>query len=766
MNHDTRSVPCALVLAATLAAGCSPLKSRSTAGDGNPDPQCDATVKAANLPCSGDEDVTTALSLLRLMSLDEKVQQMSGQTYNSSNMFDQEDNARLQIPGLKYMDGPRGVRWYNTDYGTTVFPVGAARGATWDLELERRIGKGMAQEMRDLGRHVLLAPTINQVTHPRWGRAQESYGEDSFLLGEMGASFVVGAEYDPAQADPADPDQPVESSYRVQACAKHIAANNIEDQRTYMNAVLDERTLREVYLPHFKRAVDAGVSCVMASYNRVNGDYSGYNKTLLRDILKTEWKYPGWVVTDWFAAGNTRVSPVAGLDVEMPFSTGTHPDGFNSAYFYGPLLTAAVKSGQVSEALVDEAVLRLLYRKVHYGVIEHATSFSPWLTKADTSTGIALKAAEEGIVLLKNGSTRSLADDALPLKKSAISKMAVVGKYANSEVLGDKGSSDAKVMDPALVVTPYEGVRDALAGKSVVKYDTVAGNEADLGSADVIVVVATYAPADLARSSSGEEGEWKDRASMSLPQRDLDNVNKAIALKASHPNLKIVVVVKSGGAVVVKPWIDGVDALLMAWYAGMSEGTALAEILFGDVNPSGKLVQSFPVKESDLPAFNNTTQGDVAYDYYHGYRWLDKKGVAAQYPFGFGLSYTTFAYANLAIVNPTLAEGDTLTVKVDVTNTGSVAGSEVVQLYVGHPNTQVQDQWGRPVKELKGFARLADLQPGETRTAALQVKAADLAYWNVSAKDWTVEKVAYDVSVGPSSDASDPNMLKGTFTVQ
>jgi beta-glucosidase len=230
--------------------------------------------------------------------------------------------------------------------------------------------------------------------------------------------------------------------------------------------------------------------------------------------------------------------------------------------------------------------------------------------------------------------------------------------------------------------------------------------------------------------------------------------------------MKVVVVLKSGGTVVVKDWVAGADAVLMAWFAGMKEGTALAELLFGDVTPSGKLVQSVPMQESDLPPFDNVTTGDVVYDYYHGYRWLERKGIAPQYPFGFGLSYTTFEYSNLVVPSAPIAADGTLTVTVDVKNTGTRVGSEVVQLYVGFQGTAVTDTWGRPVKELKAFARLADLAPGAKKTATLTVKAADLAYWDVTAKAMTVEKMQHQLFVGPSSDATDPNLKTGVFTIQ
>jgi beta-glucosidase len=751
------------LIVATSITGCTSAEKSET----GPVQTCDALSTEAHLDCT-TADAQSALNTLSLMSLDEKVQQMSGPAYNPNNMFDQEDNSRLGIPGFKYMDGPRGVRWYNSDYGTTVYPVAAARASTWNIELERKIGKACAREMRALGRHILLAPTINQVTHPRWGRAQETYGEDSHLLGEMGASFITGAQYDPAVPDPTDPDQAIEDTYRVQACVKHFAANNIEDTRIYVNAILDDRTLREVYLPHFKKAVDAKVSCVMTSYNRVNGSYNGYSTALVRDILKGEWGFSGYVISDWFAKGNTLSSPVAGLDVEMPFSSGTFPSQFDSAYFYGSNLITAVSDGRVDVDHVNEAALRLLYAKIHNGVIAHSVGWAPYLTKSDAAQALALESAREGIVLLKNGPTAALSDDVLPLRKSAIQKIALVGSFADKENMGDKGSSDAKVVDSELVITPTEGIEEAFAGTAttVLSKTEVAGNETALASADVLIVVAAYYYADLARSTSGEEGEWKDRVSMALPTRDLTNIANAVALKSINPALKVIVVAKSGGAVAVSDWVGGVDAFLMAWYAGMQEGTALAEILFGTVNPSGKLCQSFPQQESDLPLFDNTTTGDVAYNYYHGYRWLEKQGILPQYPFGYGLSYTTFAYSNLMVTDATIGEKENLTVSVDVQNTGSVTGSEVVQLYVGYDNTAVKTGWGRPVKELKAFTRLANIAPGATQTATLVVKASDLGYWNESAKTMSVEKMAYPLYVGPSSDSNDSNMQKTTFTIE
>ena len=317
------------------------------------------------------------------------------------------------------MDGPRGVRWYNSDNGTTVYPVGTARASTWNVELERLIGKGMAYEMRALGRHVLLAPTINQVMHPRWGRAQESYGEDSFLLGEFGAALVKGIQYDPAVADPADPGQAIENTYRVQACVKHLVANNIEDQRTYVNAVLDDRTLREVYLPHFKKAIDAGTGCVMASYNRVNGAYACYSAPRWS---ATSSRASGSSPASWSPTGSPPAtpctSPVAGLDVEMPFSTGSHPIAFDNAYFYGPLLSDAVtKRRRWTWPWSTRRWSASSTPSSTAGIIKYPVVWAPYLTKSDATQALALQAAEQGTCSSRTARPPPSADDVLPLAR-------------------------------------------------------------------------------------------------------------------------------------------------------------------------------------------------------------------------------------------------------------------------------------------------------------------------------------------------------------
>ncbi len=706
---------------------------------------------------AGEQDIEArAQGILDSMSLQEKVDQLSGGPYIEGDWFagmSQIDNDRLNVPSMIYRDGPRGARKVNDNIrGTTTFPVAASRASTWDLELEEKIGKVMGVETRALGAYTLLAPTINQVMHPRWGRAQETYGEDSFLLGKMGTAFVKGVQT-----------KPEEDTYTVQSCVKHFAANNTENNRATFNALLDERTLREVYLPHFKMTIDEGdAAAFMGAYNMVNGEFNCNNYNLIREILKTEWGFEGYIITDWYAYGSTVDSLTAGLDVEMPFSDGAIPG--DHIYIYGPTLVTAINSNMVSEDLLDEAVLRILKRKIEYGVLDYEPSVNDRNIETDEHISIALEAAQKGTVLLKNDGTLPISD------RNAT--VVTVGEFANAIRLGDKGSSNCA---PSYSIDPTEGL-EALLGKSITTYSQISSfDAAKISAADYVVIVTAYRPADLSGSiagtdSWGEEGEAKDRNSLALADRDLDNINNVKQIIADNSlTTKIIVVIESGGAVVM-PWIDGVSAVLMAWYPGMEGGTAIAQIIYGDVNPSGKICQTFPSQANidagyfvDFP--NQVPSANIPY--YHGYRYLDKENekapVVPLYYFGYGLSYTTYEYTNISVSSAAISESDTITVSVDVENTGSVAGEEIVQLYIGYDNTSVADGIGRPVKELKGFKRIA-LTAGEKKTVELEVKASDLRYYNPTTKEWQVEKMVHQVYAGPSADPT--KLLSATFEIK
>jgi beta-glucosidase len=651
-------------------------------------------------------------TLLGQMTLAQKLDQMHGSGTLGVGGWRTPDDKVLSIPGFGMLDGPRGVSALEAGHATA-FPVASARGASWDPALEEQVGEAIGAEARAKGGSVLLAPVVNILRHPRWGRAQETYGEDTVHLGAMGAGFVRGAQR------------------HVIASAKHFAANSIEDTRLQVDVMIDERTLREVYLPHFRTAVQqAHVGSIMAAYNSVNGQYCAQNVHLLHDILKGDWAFQGFVESDWiFGVHSTASSANAGLDVEMP-----------SANFYGPPLASAVGAGAVSSAVIDDAVRRVLRAKLCARLDSDPPVPDPGVIESPPHLDLARAVEREAIVLLKNDRA------ALPLDRSKVHSVAVLGSLAAAANLGDHGSSDVA---PSFAVTPLEGIQSGASGVAVVDLSA-----ATLSDADRAAVAAADAAVVVVGLTANDEGEKVfmvgDRQSLDLSAAQNDLVAAVAAL-----NPRTIVVLEGSGAVTM-PWVNDVGAILMAWYPGQEGGHAIADVLFGDVNPSGKLPVTFPVREADLPPFDNQSL-EVTYGYLHGYRWVDQQGIAPLFPFGFGLSYTTFRYANLRLDRSTLSPAGRLRATVEVTNTGSVAGDEIAQLYVSYPASRVQ----RAVRDLKAFARV-HLEPGETRTVPFEVPATDLAFWDVGVAAWTVEPTTYVVRVGGSSRDLP---LETTFTV-
>jgi beta-glucosidase len=641
-------------------------------------------------------------ALLSAMTLEEKVLQMHGSgLLPQDGVWPTPDNERLGIPGFRMLDGPRGASRISGN--ATTFPVGMARGATWDPDLEERVGAAIGEEVRAKGASVLLAPVTTVVRHPRWGRAQESYGEDPLHVGRMGVGFIRGAQQ------------------HVIASVKHYAVNSIEDTRFTVNVSVDERTLREIYLPHFRMAVrDGRAGSVMAAYNRVNGQYCAENAHLLRDILKGDWGFRGFVESDWvFGTYSTVPSALAGLDVEMPL-----------ARFYGQRLADAVAAGEVPVAIIDEAVRRILRTKLCFRLDTQPPVRDPSRVESPEHAALALEVAQKAIVLLKNTGA------VLPLDQTALESIAVVGTLADVANLGDSGSSD---VEPSRAVSPLAGIRDR-AGTGAVSH--VPG--ASLSAADRAVIAAAGAVVIVTGLTEQDEGESLvgagDRETLGLAPDQEQLIEEVAAL-----NQVSIVVLEGGSALTVEPWIDDVEAVLMAWYPGQEGGHAIADVLFGDVNPSGRLPLTFARSGDDLPEFLND-RDEVTYGYFHGYRHLDREGVEPRFAFGFGLSYTTYAYANLTVADTTLAPDDTLEVTVDVTNTGSVAGDEIVQLYVGTQGSSVP----RAVRDLETFAKV-HLVSGETKTVPLRVPVEDLAYYDVGSSAWRVEPLTYRVHVGSSS---------------
>jgi beta-glucosidase len=648
--------------------------------------------------------------LLGQMTLAEKVEQMHGVGFRD-HAWRTTDNARLQIPGLGMIDGPRGVSLLAAN--ATAFPVAMARGASWDPALEERVGEAIGAEARARGASVLLAPVLNILRHPRWGRAQETYGEDTFHLGRMGVGFIRGAQR------------------HVIASAKHFAANSIEGTRFQLDVSIDERTLREVYLPHFRMAVEQGhVGSIMAAYNKVNGQHCAENVHLLHDVLKGDWAFQGFVESDWILGTRSTVpSANAGLDIEMP-----------TPVYYGTALADAVAAGKVSEAVIDAAVRRILRAQLCFRLDTDPPVADASQLESPAHLDLALEVARKSIVLLKNDA------GALPLDRARLASLVVVGALAASANLGDIGSSNVR---PSSAVTPLDGIRARAGGVAVTHVPgpaLSASDQAALAAADAAVVVAGLTSAD--------EGEGLiaagDRESLGL---SADQEALIAAVAALNPRT---IVVLEGGSAITMPWVNVVAAIVLAWYPGQQGGSAIADVLFGDTNPSGKLPITFPVGEADLPPFDNQSL-TVTYDYFHGYRWVDRQGITPLFPLGFGLSYTTFEYSNPTLAPSTLPPGGRVRVTVDVTNTGAVPGDEIVQLYVSYRGSRVE----RAVQELKAFARL-HLEPGETRTVPLEVRSADLAFYDVAAGAWEIEPITYVARVGPSSRSLP---LEASFTV-
>lgn len=641
--------------------------------------------------------LSTPEQLAAAMTLEEKVDQMHGASVVPvEDLYLTPDNERLAVPGFRMVDGPRGVRAGKA----TAFPVAAARGASFDPELERRIGEAIGREAKAKGANVLLAPTMNVLRHPAWGRAQETYGEDTVHIGAMALAFVEGAQQ------------------HVLASAKHFACNSIEDTRFDVNVTVDERTLREIYLPHFRRVVVEGhVASVMSAYNKINGAYASENPHLLRDVLKGEWGFDGFVESDWvFGTRSTAPAANAGLDIEMPAGT-----------YFGPWLVDAVRAGDVDEATIDEAVTRILRKKT-----ELADGMTPTPEPAAIETpehlALAREAATKGMVLLKN-------DGTLPITRGAGKTLVVVGALADRANLGDLGSS---AVTPTNAVSPLAGLQSAAGAMAVVH---IAGptltpaDEATIAAADAVVLVVGLTSDDEGEGLATKGG---DRETLSLHAED-EALIQAVAALSDHT----VVVLEAGGAIVVRPFVDQVESLLMAWYPGGEGGHALAAVLFGDAEPGGRLPVSFPRDAADLPPFDHDSF-EVEYGYLHGYRWLDDKGTEPEFPFGFGLSYTTFSLTGAKLDAQTLATGGTVTASVRVTNTGARRGAEVVQLYVRVDGSAVT----RAPRDLRGFARV-ELDPGASQDVTIPVHADDLRYWGD--QGFALEPGSYTLEIGSSS---------------
>jgi len=691
-----------------------------------------------------------AEQLLSQMTLDERIEQLYGEgkyriaklalNFWVLNRFPHmyiAPNERLGIPPFVLSDGPRGARVADVYGGATVFPVAMSRGASWDIGLEARVNDVIAKEIRAIGANMAATPCINLLRHPGWGRAQETYGEDPWLLGQFGVAATQAVQ-----------------KHNVMASPKHYALNSIENSRFVINVELDERTLREVYLPHFKKVVQEGqAATLMSAYNKARGEYLSNNKYLLTNILRDDWGFEGFVHSDWFFAMYDAVPSIkAGLNIEMPVSKIYDKDD----------IKLALKNAEITQDDIDRLILPSLKTRLKYAFAEDTMDYDLSLLASQPHIDLAGEAAEKGMVLLKN-------DNVLPLSRAHGKKIAVIGRLADMENTGDHGSSNAS---SPYVVSPYRGLASyhAELGNTVVLDDASDLEQAreTARHADQVVVVVGYTYEDegeylistenMKESAEagrliGEKGTGGDREDLSLVAADRELID---ALAGTNDNLVVVYV--GGSGIDMSAWDDKVPAILFAWYAGMEGGSALARVLYGEVNPSGKLPFAMPQDSEEYPRFTPYTD-NITYGYYHGYTLFDKKNIEVAYPFGFGMSYTSYRYDNLRVLTPQLSPNGTLSVQVDITNSGEMAGEEVVQLYVGFANSAVD----RPVKLLRDFDKVA-LRPDETKTVALDVAVKDLAWYNPDASEWQIETMSYAVYVGGSSAEED--LLAGAFIVQ
>ena len=639
------------------------------------------------------------------MTLEEKIAELHG-IQDVSHFRYVPPIPRLGIPELRIANGPAGVgpAGAGRQLRATALPAPILLAATWDRGLARRYGVVIGREAADLGNGLLEGPDVNIARVPQGGRTFEAFGEDPYLVGQTAVGVIQGIQ-----------------SQGVIANVKHYAANNQETDRLWINEIVDERALREIYLPAFEASIKQGrAASIMGAYNKVNGHFACENDELLNRILKKEWGFRGFVTSDFGAVHSTVPSAVAGLDLEMP-----------TGQYFASALQQAVESGNVTMPTVDDKLIRRFRTMMRLGVFDHPPQRKAVPTRRDGEE--ARELAEEGMVLLKN------AGDELPLDSSRLHSIALIGGNAAKAKTGGRGSSHVA---PLYTVDPLAGIQQRAGAR--VKVTLVGGRNIKLAAgaaraADVAVVMV-----------GDRETEGSDHP-LALSGNQ-DELVQAVA--AANPHT--IVVVKTGSAVFM-PWVDEVPAIIEAWYPGEEDGNAVAAVLFGDVNPSGKLPLTFPKQLSDLPACTPQqfpgVHGTVRYSegVFVGYRHFDAHEIEPLFPFGFGLSYTTFGYKNLTVFPGSASlengSGRSVAVGFDVADTGTRPGKEVAQVYLGFPSTP---DIAQPPKQLKSFEKVS-LKPGQTVHVHLELDARSFACWDTGRHAWRIVPGTYRVMVGSSS---------------
>ena len=677
------------------------------------------------------------------LKLEEKVAMV-----HAAGLFRNGSVERLGIPSLYMSDGPRGVRnefpnasWVpvgNTDDYVTYLPSISALACTWNRNLAYEEGNILGKEARGRGKDIILAPGINIVRSPLGGRNFEYMSEDPYLTAQLAVPYIKGVQEND-----------------VAACVKHFAVNSQETERLNVDVVIDERAVREIYLPAFEAAVKEGNSySIMSAYNKLWGLHCSHNKWLLRDVLEKEWGYDGVLVSDWSAISDTKLAAEAGMDIEMSVT-----DNFDEYFFANPLIKA-VKEGEIKEELIDEKVrkiLKLMYRLNMFSDERKSGEYNSFESRRKT-----LDIARESVILLKNE------ENLLPLSKK-VKKVAVIGQNANIRHCEGGGSAEVKSL---YEVTPLMGIKMLLGGNCEVAYakgythdfnKRKAVNEEAIELAknsDVVIFIGglkhtkeDFSLFQNALHSTKEDNmvvnidsEGNDKTDMKLPYNQDEIINSLLEV---NPNT--IVVITAGSPVDMSSWVDKSKALVNVSYNGMEGGRALAEVLFGDVNPSGKLTVTIPKKLEDSPAHSIGEfpgKAQVRYDegIFVGYRYFSTYDVEPQFVFGHGLSYTEFRYNDIKVNLTEENEKINATVKFKVTNIGEKEGAEVAQVYVNDVESSVK----RPVIELKGFEKVR-LMPGESKEVTINLDKKSFAFYSDEENSWIVEDGKFNILIGSSS---------------
>lgn len=670
--------------------------------------------------------------LLSQLTLEEKVSLIHGNTFFTTPAI-----PRLGIPALHLSDGPTGIREENlpdswgvanrTNDFVAYYPAMTSLAATWNTELAADFGHSYGEEAVIRGKHIMLAPGVNIHRTPLGGRNWEYLSEDPYLAGRFAVSFIRAAQ-----------------SKGIAVCVKHYALNNQEFERGTIDVEVSERALREIYLPAFEASVkDGEVLTVMGAYNKFRGQHCCHNKYLLQDILKGEWGFPGIVISDWGGTHSTLEAANYGLDLEM------YPvDGVKDDYYLGQRLLDSIKAGKVDMNVIDDKVRRILYVMHKLDIIgKPETDTSGMADKLGTPerAKVALKVAEEAVVLLKN-------DQILPLDLNNIKTIAVIGDNAIRKHAYGGWST---VVKAKYEITPLEGLQKRLGDSVRINFVQGYNISKDPKTVDQALIqealkVASSSDAVIIYGGLNHETnmdcEGSDKLDMKLPYGQ-DQLIKAVA--KANPNT--VVVILAGTPVEMNEWLTDIKGLLYTGLIGMESGTALAKILVGDVNPSGKLPYTLPVKLEDTAPYvlgeYPGKDGRVVYndDIYVGYRYFDTRNVNTLFPFGFGLSYTTFSYENLKVEVTGSRDDFRCTVSFDIKNTGNVEGKESAQVYV----RDLESKLPRPLKELKGFAKV-NLLKDETRNVIVTLDQRAFQYYDPEVKGWVLEPGKFEILVGSS----------------